>query len=331
MTEVEPLRPGPPDDDGQPGGQQEAGHSGGHGGGRSGGHSGGHGGGLGGAPRPGGRPERARAMRAMEWAFPPHPVRREVLSVLPEGDTGRPPLLFVHGTGHGAWAFAEHWLSAAAERGFPAHAVSLRGHGGSQGRELLRGATLGDYVHDVHQAAVALPRQPILIGHGAGAMVVSRVLARYPARAGVLVAPYPVGFGLDLLVQTLVRDPVSVLRMTIGLGAKARAERLFLDAPDAGSLLNRLGPESRRVPYQLAFHRAPGRARGGAPMLVLGATGDAVVPARSVLRTARYYGTRPVMLDGVGHDLMLDGGWPAPLETILNWADHVCSAAGAAR
>ncbi|HEV2088733.1 MAG TPA: alpha/beta fold hydrolase [Cryptosporangiaceae bacterium] len=284
-----------------------------------------------GAPRPGGRPERVRAMRPMEWAFPPSPVRREVLCVLPGSDTGRPPLLFVHGTRHGAWAFAEHWLPAAAERGFPAHAVSLRGHGGSGGRDQLRRSTLGDYVHDVHQAAVALPRPPILIGHGAGAVVVARVLARYPARAGVLATPYPVGPGLDLLAQTLVRDPVSVLRMAIGVGARARAERLFVDAPDAASLLDRLGPESRRLPYQLALHRAPGRARGGAPMLVVGATRDAVVPARSVLRTARHYRTRPVMLDGVGHDLMLDGGWAGPLATILDWADHVCSPAGAAR
>ena len=95
-------------------------------------------------------------------------------------------MLFVPGFGHGAWAFAEHWLEHAAERGFPAHAMSLRGHGDS---EPAPKATLRAYAHDVVQVAAGLPRQAVLVGHGAGALVVAHALARYPARAGVLVAP----------------------------------------------------------------------------------------------------------------------------------------------
>ncbi len=51
-------------------------------------------------------------------AGPPGPVSA--------GDEGLPPLLFVPGLGHGAWAFAEHWLGHAASRGFPAYAVTPR-------------------------------------------------------------------------------------------------------------------------------------------------------------------------------------------------------------
>src|SRR5205814_4810548 len=74
---------------------------------------------------------RTRIVRSREWAFPPPPVRREVLQAAPEVDEHRPPVLFVPGFGHGAWAFAEHWLERTAERGFPAYAMSLRGHGAS--------------------------------------------------------------------------------------------------------------------------------------------------------------------------------------------------------
>ncbi|MDT5037558.1 MAG: hypothetical protein QOE03_2743, partial [Micromonosporaceae bacterium] len=49
-------------------------------------------------------------MRRREWAFPPVPVRREVLVATPDEATDAPPVLFVPGFGHGAWAFAEHWL-----------------------------------------------------------------------------------------------------------------------------------------------------------------------------------------------------------------------------
>ena len=125
------------------------------------------------------------------------PVRagaaREVLSAAPELERGRPPLLFVPGFGHGAWAFAEHWLGHAASRGFPAYAVSLRGHGGS---EPAPEATLRAYAHDVVQVAAGLPRQAVLVGHGAGALVVAHALARYPARAAVLVAPVFGGWGV---------------------------------------------------------------------------------------------------------------------------------------
>ena len=46
---------------------------------------------------------------------------------------GRPPLLMVHGIAHAAWCYDENWVPAAAAQGWPAYAVSLRGHGGSGG------------------------------------------------------------------------------------------------------------------------------------------------------------------------------------------------------
>ena len=57
--------------------------------------------------------------------------------------------------------FAEHWLEHTAERGFPAYAMSLRGHGGSGDAPK---ATLRAYVHDVTQVAAGLPRQAVLVG-----------------------------------------------------------------------------------------------------------------------------------------------------------------------
>ncbi|PWU52500.1 alpha/beta hydrolase, partial [Micromonospora globispora] len=111
--------------------------------------------------------ERLRIVRAREWARPERPARREVLGVVPEVEEGRPPLLFVPGFGHGAWAFAEHWLEHAASRGFPAYALSLRGHGGSAPAPE---ATLRSYTHDVVQVAASVPRQAVLVGHGAGAL-----------------------------------------------------------------------------------------------------------------------------------------------------------------
>jgi pimeloyl-ACP methyl ester carboxylesterase len=39
-----------------------------------------------------------------------------------------PPILFLHGAAHGAWCWAEHYLTWFADRGCECHAVSFRGH-----------------------------------------------------------------------------------------------------------------------------------------------------------------------------------------------------------
>ena len=122
-------------------------------------------------------------VRRTGWGWPSEPVHLEVLSA-GEG----PPLLFVHGLGHGAWCW-EQWLPAVADRGFSAYALSLRGHGGSGGHNDLGRARIRDYEHDVLQVVQQLPEPPVLIGHSLGSLVVQRVLQRYPARAGVLLTP----------------------------------------------------------------------------------------------------------------------------------------------
>lgn len=83
----------------------------------------------------------------------------------------RVPLLFVHGAHVGAWCWEEHFLPWFASRGFPAYAVSLRGHGASGGRERLNRFGLADYACDLAATVAAIGRAPVLIGHSMGGMV----------------------------------------------------------------------------------------------------------------------------------------------------------------
>ncbi|MEU8374384.1 alpha/beta fold hydrolase [Micromonospora sp. NPDC048894] len=261
--------------------------------------------------------ERVRILRGREWAHPVRPARREVLSAVPELDEGRPPLLFVPGFGHGAWAFAEHWLEHAASRGFPAYAVSLRGHGGS---EPAPGATLRAYTHDVVQAAAELPRQAVLVGHGAGALVVSHALARYPARAAVLVAP--VLGGPATALAALRANPVGTLPALFGGALRLHRRQLFgreLPDADARRHLARLGRADRRAQWQLLAGRPAEPAVGHPPVLVLGSPDDRVVPPAALTRAAGRYGAAPLLFPGMGHDLMLDTRWQEPLDALLDW------------
>ncbi len=270
--------------------------------------------------KPTARRQPTQVMRRKEWASPPVPVHREVISELPSEDAGRPPVLFVPGLRHGAWCFAEHWLGRTAERGFPAYAMSLRGHGGSGGADRRRKTTIREYVHDVMQVAASLPRRAVLVGHGVGGLVVAQVLARYPAQAGVLVAPMTAGWrGLG---SALLRHPFGTLPGAFGGSVGLRGGQLFSRgmAKDAvRRYRSRLDPSAPRVQYQLLFRRRLEPALPGTPVLVVGSGQDRLVGQRALQKVASRYGTEPLLFPGMGHDMMLDVRWAEPIDAILDW------------
>jgi len=267
-----------------------------------------------------------RVVRLRDWTRPVPPVHREVLSARPEFDEGHPPVLFVPGFGQGAWAFAEHWLEHAAGRGFPAYAMSLRGHGGSGP---ARRATLRAYAHDVVQVAAGLPRRAALVGHGAGALVVSRALARYPARAAVLAAPVLGGPGRDgwsLLGAALRRNPWGTLPALVGGPLRLRRSQLFgadLPVELARQRAARRGRAGAPAQWQLLAHRAGEPPLGAPPVLVVGSPDDRVVPVAVLTRAARRHGGAPLLFPGLGHDLMLDARWVEPIDGILDWLEKL--------
>jgi pimeloyl-ACP methyl ester carboxylesterase len=231
----------------------------------------------------------------------------------------RPPLLFVHGLGHGAWCW-DQWRAVAEKAGYPAYAVSLRGHGESTGR--LRTALLSQYVDDVVRTAVEeLPGPAVLVGHSMGGLVVQQALARYAARAAVLLAPVPAHPAVGSLVAIARRHPLDALKILGGGSLPLRPDYLFheLDDAEARRLAARCGGESALVQYQLLMHRPAKPPLGAPPVLVLATPDDRLVPIRDVRATAARYGARVEEFPGMGHDLMLDARWREPLTTMLDW------------
>lgn len=246
-----------------------------------------------------------------------HP-KLEVISRTPSPPTGKPPLLFVHGLGHAAWCW-ENWMDAAVSAGYPAHAVSLRGHRGSEGS--LRTSTMGDYVTDVVRTAATLPEPPVVIGHSMGGFVTQMVMARHPVRAGVLVSPVPAHPALGSLLSVARQHPTDALRIVAFKSLPLRPSYLFerLDPVTAGGYSARMGPESPLAQYQLLLHRPQRLPVNGAPVLVLATPEDRLVPIGDVRRTARRYGAQLEEFPGMGHDLMLDEGWEKPFDVMERW------------
>lgn len=250
---------------------------------------------------------RSQVLRFTDWTSPVPPVEREVLSALPEPAGDNPPVLFVPGLGHGAWAFAEHWLAHTASRGYPAWSVSPRANG-----------SLRAYVHDVVQVAAGLPRQAVLVGHGAGALVVSHALARYPARAAVLAAPVPAGW--SALGAALRVNPFGTLPALVGAAPRLSRRQLFsANLPGAEDYRAKLVRTPARVYRQMLFAGPPAAPVGDPPVLVVGSPDDRVVPRKALDRTAGRFGGAPLLFPGMAHDLMLDTDWREPIDAILDW------------
>ena len=93
-------------------------------------------------------------------------MKLELISRFPAGARRATPLLCVHGAWHGAWCWDVHFLGYFAQHGYAAHALSLRGHGLSEGRDRLRWTRIADYVEDVATVARQFDAAPLLIGHG---------------------------------------------------------------------------------------------------------------------------------------------------------------------
>lgn len=251
----------------------------------------------------------------------PDSVELEVIEHRPAEPTDRPPIVFVHGLAHAAWCWEEYWMPDLAERGWRSLALSLRGHGSSSGRERRDWATLAHYARDVRDVIAQLDEPPIVVGHSMGAVVSMRVLEATPARAGVLVAPVAADTGLRMAASIAVDTPGEFLEaLLFGKPMDLRKDRLFCDALDdsrAHEFIERLERPTALNQYQLML---PRRTRTStAPMLVMGAYDDALVPPGDVLRTSDVYSAPLRMFHGIGHDMMLDRDWQLPLDAMERW------------
>jgi pimeloyl-ACP methyl ester carboxylesterase len=256
----------------------------------------------------------------------------EIITRRPKGPARSVPLLFVHGSFTHAGIWDVNFLPYFAEHGYEAHAVSLRGHGNSEGRYRLSWLSLTDYVADLIDTVSRFHPAPVLIGHSMGGMVVQRYLRTGKARAAVLMASVP-PFGLwESTIGMAFRDPLLVhqlsMLMTFGpgvvnIGAIRRA--MISDrVPDAE--LQRYEPlfqsESQRVLIDmLAFDPFAWRPDIALPVQVLGAENDAFLTANQVEATARAFGTKATIFPDMAHGMMIEPDWRLVADTMLEWLE----------
>ena len=260
-------------------------------------------------------------------------MRLEIIHRKPAERAHRTPLLFVHGAFSSAWCWDEHFLPYFAERGFDAYALSLRGHGLSEGHQSVRWASLADYVADVAAAVDALPAPPVLIGQSMGGFIVQHYLRQRTLPGAVLMSSTPPHGIYITALDMMIRRPMLWMQMAMAqyVGPTAAADRtirhsLFSPSlPDAqaNKYMRRFQDDSVVIAWEsMVYAFAPWTRSIKTPIHVSGARDDAFVPAFEVEATARAYGTQAHIVDDLAHAMMLDTNWEQAARSVHRWVNR---------
>jgi pimeloyl-ACP methyl ester carboxylesterase len=269
---------------------------------------------------------------------------REAAEVRTANESGRQPVVFVHGLWllAGSW---DAWRELFEKEGYATLAVDWPGDEPDVASALARpdtlaGTSVADVADHVAEVVGGLDRKPILVGHSFGGLLVQMVAGRGLAAATVSIDPAPSRGVLPL--------PFSALKAAFPvLGNPANRKRtvtLTFDQFRYG-FANAVAEDEARDLYARFHTPAPGRPlfqaatanvdprtvvradnthpeRG--PMLIVTGEKDNIVPfalANAAFKRQRRNAspTELVEIPGVGHSLVIDSHWGEVAEAALSF------------
>jgi len=259
-------------------------------------------------------------------------MKLEMISKYPLKGLHPTPLLFIHGTLHTAACWDVHFLDYFAEHGYAAHALNLRGHGNSEGREKMRWTRIADFVEDVANAVRQLPSPPILIGHSMGGFIIQHYMEDHDVPAAVLLSSASPAGLLPTAIRTAKREPWVFAKVNLTLSLKpmlATPELVgeaFFSKDLPKELLVKYWKQTQDDSFMAFLDMValdlPKPEKVKTPLLVLGAARDNMIAPREVEATARAYHTHAEIIPDVAHNSMLEQRWESVAERILNWLNE---------
>ncbi|PEU20726.1 alpha/beta hydrolase [Bacillus wiedmannii] len=254
----------------------------------------------------------------------------EILEYAPEEKSKFPPILFIHGAFHGAWCWKENFLPYFSSKGFLSYALSLRGHGESEGLEALHSFSLQDYVEDVMEVMVLLKNKPILVGHSMGGAIVQKILQLHPDKIEgvILMASVPHnGMFKDSLKLSFTnfRESINLFLFSQGKRKKCPVNVFFSkDLPNEkkDEYVRLLQPESKKASGDLNRKIISKSISTKVPVLVLGSKKEWFFSEKTTLSIGEHYKTKPVFFPNMSHDMMLDPNWKTVADQIIKFLDE---------
>jgi pimeloyl-ACP methyl ester carboxylesterase len=277
----------------------------------------------------------------------PDGMKMEKVVYTPETPApGKPPLLFIHGSYHGAWCWEELFMPYFVGKGYTAAAVSLRGQGKSDRGDLKIAGTLDSHVADLASVIGEFDRPPIVVAHSFGGLLLQAYTSlpgatSRPKISGVcLLASVPPSGNQDIIVRITKKSFMKSMRITWGFITKS-----FAKSPEACRELffsNDL-PKSTLDMYQKKLAECSpvalldvrtlskelplppvdeGIFAGEQKAFVGGGLEDCVVDAPAIDEAAAYYNVKAVKWPNMAHDVMLDTRWEQVAQDVAAWLEN---------
>lgn len=259
-------------------------------------------------------------------------MKTEVISRHPVAEQRSTPLLFIHGTLHTASCWDAYFLDFFAQHGFASHAVNLRGHGNSEGRENLRWTRIADFVEDIANVVQQMPCPPVLIGHSMGGFIAQKYLEEYDLPGTVLLSSAsPFGL-LPTAIRNARQHPWVFTKIVLKLNLlpliatpQLARDAFFSDDLPEGKLVEywkQMQNDSFMAFLDMLVLDLPKPARVKTPLLILGAGRDNMIGSREIEATGRAYNTSTEIIADVAHNSMLELRWMTVAERILTWLNE---------
>ncbi|KAF5840806.1 esterase-like protein [Dunaliella salina] len=270
------------------------------------------------------------------YHFPDNPHLQD-----PSTANARPPLLFVHGSYHAAWCWAEKWMPYFSSHGFNTYAVSLRAQGNSdcisneKDTPVVVAGTLDSHCQDLGDLIAEFPKAPVVVGHSFGGLILQKYLScmkdesegssGLPQVAGTgFVCCVPPSGNKDMVFRFIKKDLWASIKITYGFVFKSfqksldAARELFFsdDLPQEDLERKRRRKGYKAVPAMVPLPAPPAHAP---PAFVLGGEDDKVVDIEAVQELASVYKVKPIILPKMAHDCMLDTRWEQAAIELERW------------
>ena len=269
-------------------------------------------------------------------------TQREAADVATANDSGKQPVVFVHGLWllAGAW---DPWRARFAEHGYATVAVDWPGDpldvaAARQHPEALAGVGLTEVVDHVIEVLGSLHIKPVVIGHSVGGLLTEMVAGRGLTAAAVAIDPAPFKGVLPLPWSTLKASfPVlgnpGNIRRTVTLTFEQFRYGFANTIPEveARTLYDQLHVAAPGRPlFQIGFanftpsaaSKVDTRNPDRGPLLVVHGTSDTIVPGamtHASYKKQRHNSgvTELAEIPDAGHSLVFDSRWTEVAEAAL--------------
>lgn len=234
------------------------------------------------------------------------------------------PVLLVPGSFSGAWIWADTFQPYFAEAGFDCYAMSFTSHE-RRGLALHRRG-LDSYVGDLEAALDKIAVPPIVVAHSLGGLVAQRLAGGRALPGLILLSAIPPGGVWRSLLHLAKQDLASPLKLlALALYPPVRylgspPTGIYSGTPDprrAHAVLKQLRGESLLALAQSLAGRPPGI--GKTPTYCIGMTGDHIIPAAEVARTAIQIGAESRIFEGYSHTPMVEPDWELIARDMVGW------------